>query len=66
MQIHNTRVVTALDRMMEQALSAAAEAEAEEAFVGGHMLGRMGRPDELRGVAVWLASDASYFCTGSE
>ena len=27
---------------------------------------RMGRPDELRGVATWLASDASTFCTGSE
>ena len=26
----------------------------------------MGRPHELRGVAVWLASDASSFVTGSE
>ena len=29
-------------------------------------LGRLGRPDELRGVVAWLASDASTFCTGSE
>ncbi|KAH9930419.1 sorbose reductase sou1 [Epithele typhae] len=29
-------------------------------------LGRIGRPDELRGVATWLASDASSFCTGSD
>ncbi|KAJ1305147.1 hypothetical protein OPQ81_000183 [Rhizoctonia solani] len=29
-------------------------------------LGRIGRPDELRGVVVWLASDASSFCTGSD
>jgi len=28
--------------------------------------GRLGRPDELRGAALWLASDASTFCTGSE
>jgi NAD(P)-dependent dehydrogenase (short-subunit alcohol dehydrogenase family) len=29
-------------------------------------MGRIGRPDELRGVATWLASDASSFTTGSE
>ena len=29
-------------------------------------LGRIGQPDELRGVIAWLASDASSFCTGSE
>ncbi|KZV65818.1 sorbose reductase sou1 [Peniophora sp. CONT] len=29
-------------------------------------LGRLGRPDELRGVTAWLASDASTFCTGSD
>ncbi|KAI0713229.1 sorbose reductase sou1 [Earliella scabrosa] len=28
--------------------------------------GRIGRPDELRGVVTWLASDASSFCTGSD
>jgi len=33
---------------------------------GLNPLGRIGRPDELRGVIAWLASDASTFCTGSE
>ncbi|KAF7797460.1 hypothetical protein EIP86_008657 [Pleurotus ostreatoroseus] len=28
--------------------------------------GRIGRPDELRGVITWLASDASTYCTGSD
>lgn len=29
-------------------------------------LGRIGRPHELRGVVVWLASAASSFCSGSD
>ncbi|KAF8879067.1 hypothetical protein BD779DRAFT_1168007 [Infundibulicybe gibba] len=29
-------------------------------------LNRLGRPDELRGVVLWLAGDASTFCTGSD
>ncbi|KAF9543888.1 NAD-P-binding protein [Agrocybe pediades] len=29
-------------------------------------INRIGRPDELRGVVTWLASDASSFCTGSD
>jgi len=29
-------------------------------------MGRFGRPDELRGVTLWLASDASTFCTGTD
>jgi NAD(P)-dependent dehydrogenase (short-subunit alcohol dehydrogenase family) len=35
-------------------------------WAGMNPLGRLGRPDELRGVVAWLASDASTFCTGSE
>ncbi|KAI0003255.1 hypothetical protein BJV74DRAFT_812552 [Russula compacta] len=33
---------------------------------GLNPLERIGRPDELRGVIAWLASDASTFCTGSD
>lgn len=29
-------------------------------------LGRIGRADEFRGVATWLASDASSYCSGTE
>ncbi|GLB35318.1 putative NAD-binding protein [Lyophyllum shimeji] len=32
----------------------------------GSPIGRFARPDELRGVIAWLASDASSFCTGSD
>ncbi|KAF7326077.1 Sorbose reductase SOU1 [Mycena kentingensis (nom. inval.)] len=38
----------------------------EEELSAQNPLGRFGRPDELRGVALWLASDASSFCTGTD
>ena len=38
----------------------------EKLWAGQSPLGRIADPHELRGVAVWLASDASSFCTGSE
>ncbi|CUA71516.1 D-arabinitol 2-dehydrogenase [ribulose-forming] [Rhizoctonia solani] len=38
----------------------------EEKWRNVNPLGRIGRPDELRGVTAWLASDASTFCTGSD
>ncbi|KAF4618279.1 hypothetical protein D9613_011660 [Agrocybe pediades] len=38
----------------------------EKSWCAQNPLGRLGNPDELRGVALFLASDASTFCTGSE
>lgn len=35
-------------------------------MTGGNPLGRIGRPHEFKGVAVFLASEASSFCTGSD
>jgi len=37
-----------------------------EKWSGLNPLGRLGRPDEVRGVVTWLASDASSYCTGSD
>ncbi|KAF8638437.1 hypothetical protein AX17_002219 [Amanita inopinata Kibby_2008] len=37
-----------------------------ESWSSQNPLGRLGRPDELRGVALWLAGDGSTFCTGSD
>jgi NAD(P)-dependent dehydrogenase (short-subunit alcohol dehydrogenase family) len=35
------------------------------AAVAGHALGRVGKPEEIVGAAVYFASDASSFCTGA-
>ncbi|KAG8734987.1 hypothetical protein FRC12_018265 [Ceratobasidium sp. 428] len=37
-----------------------------EKWASMNPLGRVGRPDELRKVTAWLASDVSTFCTGSD
>ncbi|KAJ7634497.1 sorbose reductase sou1, partial [Roridomyces roridus] len=38
----------------------------KEKLSGQNPMGRFGRPDELRGAALWLASDGATFCTGSD
>ncbi|KAJ8488400.1 hypothetical protein ONZ45_g13967 [Pleurotus djamor] len=40
--------------------------EVRKEWSGMNPIGRLGRPDELRGACLWLASGASSFCTGSE
>ncbi len=41
-------------------------AVAKEQIGGKHLLGRLGRPDEIAGAAVYLASDMASFVTGSD
>lgn len=38
--------------------------EAERAVIDQHLLGRLGRPEDIANLALWLASDESTFATG--
>ena len=40
--------------------------ERREEWASGNMLNRLSTPDEFRGAAVFLLSDASSFMTGSD
>jgi 2-keto-3-deoxy-L-fuconate dehydrogenase len=40
------------------------ETEVREAFVARQPMGRLGRPEEIAALAVYLASDESAFTTG--
>ncbi|KAK7460481.1 hypothetical protein VKT23_009200 [Stygiomarasmius scandens] len=42
------------------------DSELEAKWSSLNPMGRIGRIDEVRGPVVWLASDASSFCTGSD
>jgi 3alpha(or 20beta)-hydroxysteroid dehydrogenase len=44
----------------------AATAGSAEAFLKNLPLSRMGRPKEVTGIVVFLASDEASYCTGSE
>ncbi|PIL26865.1 hypothetical protein GSI_11045 [Ganoderma sinense ZZ0214-1] len=64
---HRVRVNSISPGFIDTSMTAFLEDPAmAERWTAANPLGRIGRPDELRGVLAWLASDASSFCTGSK
>ncbi|KAL5480671.1 hypothetical protein ACEPAI_9611 [Sanghuangporus weigelae] len=43
-----------------------ADPKVGEMWASQNYFGRLGKRSEMRGIAVWLASDSSTFCTGSD
>lgn len=55
------------DVYLEEGMAAGAtEEQVMKAFSKGHMAGRIGRPEEVANLILFLASDESSFCTGSD
>jgi NAD(P)-dependent dehydrogenase (short-subunit alcohol dehydrogenase family) len=59
------RVNTIMPGRFATDISAAWDADAVAASVAGHALQRVAEPHEIVGAALFFASDASSFCTGS-
>jgi len=64
---HKIRVNGIVPGTIETPLTAALTADpaARAALVAGHPIGRLGTPEDLSGIAVYLASDESRFATGA-
>ncbi|TFK37960.1 hypothetical protein BDQ12DRAFT_132150 [Crucibulum laeve] len=60
------RVNTISPGYTDTAMTRSVSRELFATWASQNPLGRIGRTDELRGAAMWLASDASTFCTGSD
>ena len=51
--------------MMDDYLRSQSQAaNAEQSLIAQHPVGRVGRPEDISSLALWLASDESSFATG--
>ena len=59
------RAVCLAPATVDTGMTESAPPATREEWSGLQPLGRMGKPDEVAEAAVWLASDAASFVTGS-